>query len=171
MSATTIRPSPPPPAPPRGRLDWRQLLDWLRADGWVTPADAERVVKRFGAADSSLHALVRLGGAGLQRNGRTLDTEALTEWLAVRAKLPYLRIDPLKVDVGRVGDVMSIGYAEAKRCLPVQFGLNDVTVATSEPFDTGWVAQIESHVRKPIKLVIANPLDIARYTTEFFTLA
>jgi general secretion pathway protein E len=95
----------------------------------------------------------------------------LSEWLAVRARLPYLRIDPLKVDVGRVGDVMSIGYAEAKRCLPVQFGVNDVTIATSEPFDTGWVAQIESHVRKPIKLVVANPLDIARYTTEFFTLA
>ena len=43
--------------------------------------------------------------------------------------------------------------------------------STSEPFDTSWVAQIESHVRKPIKLVVANPLDIARYTTEFFTLA
>ncbi|MDP0971461.1 hypothetical protein Q6294_31450, partial [Klebsiella pneumoniae] len=34
-----------------------------------------------------------------------------------------------------------------------------------------WVAQIESHVRKPVKLVVANPLEIARYTTEFFTLA
>ena len=33
------------------------------------------------------------------------------------------------------------------------------------------MAQIESHARKPIKLVIANPLEIARYTTEFFTLA
>ena len=103
--------------------------------------------------------------------GKPLDVDSLSEWLALRAKLPYLRIDPLKVDVGRVGDVMSIGYAEAKRCLPVQFGLNDVTIATSEPFDIGWVAQIESHVRKPIKLVVANPLEIARYTTEFFTLA
>ena len=100
--------------------------------------------------------LVRLGHAALVRlsTGKPLDVDALSEWLAVRARLPYLRIDPLKVDVGRVGDVMSIGYAEAKRCLPVQFGLNDVTIATSEPFDTGWVAQIESHVRKPIKLVV-----------------
>ena len=57
---------------------------------------------------------------------------------------------------------MSIGYAEAKRCLPVQFGITEVTIATSEPFDTAWVAQIESHVRKPVKLVVANPLDVAR---------
>ncbi|RZL38239.1 MAG: type II/IV secretion system protein, partial [Rubrivivax sp.] len=156
-----------------GRLEWRPLLKWLLKDGLIDEAQALRTEQRLGAGDSSLHPLVRLGHASLVHlaTGKPLDVDALAEWLAVRAGMPYLRIDPLKVDVGRVGDVMSIGYAEAKRCLPVQFGLNDVTIATSEPFDTGWVAQIESHVRKPVKLVIANPLDIARYTTEFFTLA
>lgn len=172
MSATATRhPPSPPPAPPRGRLEWRQLLEWLRADGWVTPADAERVVKRFGAGDSSLHALVRLGGAGLQRNGRALDTEVLTEWLALRNKLPYLRIDPLKVDVGRVADVMSVQYAVLRKVLPVSVGATEVTVATSEPFDAGWVTEIESHLRKRVKLALANPEDIARYTTEFYSLA
>lgn len=158
---------------PEGRLEWRQLLKWLLRDGLIDEAQAIRTEQRFAAGDSALHPLVRLGHASLVQlaTGKPLDVEALSEWLAVRAGLPYLRIDPLKVDVGRVGDVMSIGYAEAKRCLPVQFGPTDVTIATSEPFDTGWVAQIESHVRKPVKLVIANPLEIARYTTEFFTLA
>ncbi len=174
-SRSTKPPASPPPAPastgPRGRLDWRQLLDWLREDGWVGAEDAERVVKRFGAGDSSLHALVRLGGAGLQRGGRALDTEALTEWLAARAKLPYLRIDPLKVDVGRVADVMSVQYALSRRLLPVLVGATEVTVATSEPFDTGWVAEIEAHVRRRIKLVLASPDDVARYTTEFYSLA
>ena len=157
--------------PPKGRLDWRQLLEWLREDAWVTPADAERVVKRFGAGDSSLHALVRLGGAGLVRNGKALDTEALTEWLAGRAQLPYLRIDPLKVDVGRVAEVMSIQYAEMRRVLPVTVGLAEVSVATSEPFDTAWVPEIESHLRRKVRLVLSNPDDIARYTTEFYSLA
>jgi general secretion pathway protein E len=160
-------------AKPDGRLEWRQLLQWLLEDGLVDPAQVQRTEQRLGAGDSALHPLVRLGHANLVRlaTGKTMDVDALSEWLALRAKLPYLRIDPLKVDVGRVGDVMSIGYAQARGCLPVQFGPNEVTIATCEPFDTGWVAQIESHVRKPIKLVVANPLDIARYTTEFFTLA
>ena len=161
------------PAPNEGRLEWRALLHWLLEDGLIDEAQRQRTEQRFAAGDSALHPLVRLGHAGLVRiaTGKPLDVEALSEWLAVRVKLPHLRIDPLKVDVGRVADVMSIGYAEAKRCLPVLFGVNDVTVATCEPFDIAWVAQIESHVRKPIKLVLANPLDIARYTTEFFTLA
>ena len=42
------------------------------------------------------------------------------QWLAGRSGLPYLRIDPLKVDVGRVADVMSISYAGRRRGLPVQ---------------------------------------------------
>ncbi|HEX2012135.1 MAG TPA: GspE/PulE family protein [Roseateles sp.] len=145
----------------------------MQEDGLIDAEQAQRMEARFAAGDSALHPLVRLGHAGLTRTGsnKPLDLDQLTEWLATRAKLPYLRIDPLKVDVGRVSDIMSVGYAEAKRCLPVQVGLTDVTIATSEPFDTSWVAQIESHTRKPIKLVVANPLEIARYTTEFFTLA
>jgi general secretion pathway protein E len=158
---------------PQGPLEWRALLGWLREDGWISADDAERVTRRFGAGASSLHALVRLGGAGLARKGsdRPLDTEALTEWLAGRAKLPYLRIDPLRADVGRVTDVMSVAYAELRRALPVVVGTSEITIATCEPFDTAWVAEIESHTRRSVRLVVANPLDVRRYTTEFYTLA
>ena len=173
-SSTAAAMTPPPAAArPEGRLEWRQLLRWMLEDGVIDEEQAKRTEQRFGAGDSSMHPLVRLGHAGLTRAGtnKPLDVDQLTEWLAARVQLPYLRIDPLKVDVGRVADIMSVGYAEAKRCLPVLVGVSDVTIATSEPFDTSWVAQIESHTRKPIKLVIASPLEIARYTTEFFTLA
>ncbi len=169
--ATVAAAAAAPAGRPRGRLDWHQLLGWLCADGLIGEDDAQRVQKRFGAGASSLHALVRLGGAGLQREGRPLDTEALTEWLAQRMKLPYLRIDPLKVDVGRVAEVMSLQYAELRKVLPVTVTADLVTVATSEPFETGWVAEIESHTRRRVRLVLANPEDIARFTTEFFSLA
>ncbi|MFO1252941.1 MAG: GspE/PulE family protein [Inhella sp.] len=139
----------------------------------IDPETASSTESRFAVGDSAMHPLVRLGRAGLPRAGtqRSLDTEALTEWLATRAKLPYLRIDPLKVEVGRVADVMNAAYAEKHRCLPVLMGLSDLTIATSEPFDVAWVPQIESHSRKTVKLVVANPQDISRFTTEFFTLA
>jgi general secretion pathway protein E len=172
MSSPPRRPDAAAP-PPRGRLAWRDLLGWLREDGLITAADAERVVQRFGAGASSLHALVRLGGAGLVRagSGTALDTEALTEWLAGRAALPYLRIDPLKADVGRVADVMSVRYAETRCALPVAYGATEVIIATGEPFDIGWLAEIEAHTRRSVRLVLANPLDVRRYTTEFYALA
>ncbi|HSC65359.1 MAG TPA: GspE/PulE family protein, partial [Caldimonas sp.] len=85
--------------------------------------------------------------------------------------IPYLRIDPLKVDVGRVADVMSIGYAERRHALPLQVGAAEVTIATCDPLDTAWVADIEAHTRKAVRLVLASPLEISRYTTEFYTLS
>jgi len=174
MSPTATKPrSAQRTAAPRGKLEWRAMLGWLREDGWIAADEVDAVVRRFGGADSSQHPLVRLGSAGLKRAGTqtVLDTEVLAQWLAQRFNLQYLRIDPLKVDVGRVADVMSVHYAEMRRVLPVKVGAAEVTIATAEPFDIAWVPEIEAHTRKTIRLVVANPADIARYTTEFFSLA
>lgn len=161
------------PAPRPGRLDWRDLIEWLLADGWIDAEAAQLTRRRFTAADSAQHPLIRLGNAGLvqQGRGRVLDAEMLTEWLAARLGLPYLRIDPLKVDVGRVTDVMSISYAERHRALPINVGAQEVTVATSEPLDRGWLPEIEAHTRRALKLVMASPTELQKYTTEFYTLA
>ena len=159
-----------------GPLDWRVLLRWLRKDGVLSEEVARATEKRFHGADSRLHPLVRIAGLGLVREkdpgkGRALDVEALTEWLAERVRMPYLRIDPLKVDVGRVAEVMSISYAERRRALPLNVGLRDVTIATCEPCDIGWVPEIEAHTGKPVKLVVASPAELQKYTTEFYSLS
>lgn len=162
-----------PGHPVRTRLEWRMLLQWLQADGVIGDADALVVAQRFGAGASKQHPLVRLAAANLthRKTGRPLDTEGLTEWLGQRAGLPYLRIDPLKADVGRVSDVMSLRYAEQHAVLPVKVAPGEVTIATCEPFDVAWVGEIESASRRTVKLVVASPLELQRYTTEFFTLA
>ena len=173
MKAATVRHD----AKPAGRLDWRALLQWLRDDEVISAMDADHTGRRFAAGHSAQHPLVRLAGANLTRmdagtgSGKVLDIEALTQWLAARCDLPYLRIDPLRVDVGRVAEIMSINYAEARHALPLNVGLTDVTIATAEPFDVAWVAEIEAHTRKAVKLVVASPIELARYTTEFYTLA
>jgi len=158
---------------PSGRLELRQLLKWMRDDGMLAPEEADKLVRRFGNSASGLHPLQRLGGASLVdvRDGRVLDTDALTRWLATRFDLPYARIDPLRVDVGRVAEVMSVAYAESRRALPINVNATEVTVATSEPFDIGWVPEIEAFVKRPVRLHLAHPDDIARYTPEFYSLA
>ena len=120
------------------------LLNWLAEDGILTPQDVDTVMQRFAAGTSAQHPLVRLASLGLKRadTGTALELEPLTEWLAQRVKLPYLRIDPLKVDVGRVADSMSAQYAERHKVLPVQVTAKEVVVATAEPFIDDWVAEV-----------------------------
>jgi len=176
MKPLTAKPAAVPTAPPiapAGKLEWRALIEWLREDGLISAEDADRTARRFAGGQSVQHPLVRIASVNLTRLGttKTLDAEALTEWLAGRVGLPYLRIDPLRVDVGRVAEIMSITYAERRRALPLTVGLNEVTIATCEPLDIGWVPEIEAHARKAVKLVLASPADLARYTTEFYTLS
>ena len=99
-------------------LVWRKVVDWLSADGVISADEAQRTIARCSQAESAQNPLVRLSNVAMARasDGRPLDIEALTEYVAQRAGLPYLRIDPLRVDVGRVADTMSATYAERHRC-------------------------------------------------------
>ena len=156
-----------------GPIDWRSLVEWLRADGVIADEEAQRTIARCSQAESAQHPLVRLASVSMRRvaDGRALDIESLTQWLAGRAGIDYLRIDPLKVDVGKIADVMSAAYAERHRVLPVQVSPTEVVVATSEPFITDWVAEVERQSRRSVRRVVASPGEIARFTAEFFALA
>ncbi len=156
-----------------GPVDWRQLVEWLRLDGVISDEEAQRTVARCAQAESAQHPLVRLASVSLRRaaDGKPLDIEALTQWLAGRAGLAYLRIDPLKVDVGKVADAIGAAYAERHKILPVVVTSTEITVATAEPFLTGWVEEVERQSRKRIRLVVASPQEIHRYTAEFYALA
>jgi len=163
----------PPAAAHQGPIDWRRLVEWARDDGLITPEEAQRTVARCAQAESVQHPLVRLASVSMRRasDARALDIETLTQWLAQRSGLEYLRIDPLKVDVGKVSDIMSAAYAERHRVLPVQVTPTEVVVATAEPFLTDWVAEVERQSRRTVRRVVASPGEIQRYTVEFFALA
>ncbi|OIN93177.1 MAG: type II secretion system protein E [Comamonadaceae bacterium CG1_02_60_18] len=177
VSTRTRTSTPPAPKPidlpPQGPLDWRMLVRWMQADGVISVVEAQRIHTRCDQAESVQHPLVRLASVGVRRasDERALDLEQLTQWLAGHVGLAYLRIDPLKVDIGKLADAMSPAYAERHRILPVQVGAHEVVVATAEPFVSDWVGEVERQLRRSVRRVLANPQDITRYTAEFFALA
>ena len=156
-----------------GPLEWRQIVDWLRADGAISLEEAQRTIARCSQAESRQHPIVRLANVAMTpaNEGKPLDAEALTEYVARHVGLPYLRIDPLRVDVGKVADTMSANYAERHKVLPVQVTSSEVVVATAEPFISDWVAEVERQSKRSVRRVMANPQEIQRYTAEFFALA
>jgi general secretion pathway protein E len=165
--------TPPPQKKLDGPLDWRTLVGWLREDGVISTEEAERTTTRCASAHSSQHPLQRLAVVGMARaaDSHVLDVETLTQWLAKRAGLDYMRIDPLKVDVGKVADVMSAAYAERHKVLPVLVSPTEVVVATAEPFVRDWVPEVERQTRRTVRLVMSSPQAINSFTGEFFALA
>ncbi len=158
---------------PNGRVTGGYVVKQLVADGLLSASDAERFRQSGGRerAGHPLCVLAEMNYRSPQADRKLLDIETLTQWLAEKARLPYFHIDPLRVDFTRVVDVMSSSYASTYSILPVAMSGNEVTIATCEPFQSGWEREIEQITKKTVKRVMSNPLDVARYTTEFYKLA
>jgi general secretion pathway protein E len=163
----------PVQAPISGRLPLAYLVRQLVADRWLSQSDSERVFA-IGDRERLGHPIAVLAEMNFRTpdaQRRLLDLESLTQWLAEKVKLPYQHIDPLRVDFTRVVDVMSSAYATGYSILPIAVKTTEIVVATCEPFLDDWVREIEQISKKTVQRVVANPVDIARYTTEFYKLA
>ncbi len=157
----------------RGKLALDETLASLVVDGYLAADDAKqvRMGARSGRSAIELHPLVLIANAKLpnQREpGRPLSLENLTEWLAGAAKLAYLKIDPMKINAAAVTQVVSHAYAQRHRILPVAATPGEVTFATCEPFEEAWAADLSHMLRRDVRRVVSNPLDINRYLQEFY---
>jgi general secretion pathway protein E len=157
----------------RGRLELEEVLASLVVDGYLTGEDAKRVRagSRSGKSAVELHPLVVVANSKVENGrepGKPLSLEALVEWLATKAALPYLKIDPMKVNVAQVTQSVSHAYAQRHRILPISASASEVVFATAEPFDAGWASDLGHMLRRDIRRVVANPIDINRYLLEFY---
>ncbi|AZD25168.1 Type II secretory pathway, ATPase PulE/Tfp pilus assembly pathway, ATPase PilB [Pseudomonas chlororaphis subsp. aurantiaca] len=156
-------------------LDLNDLLRDLVAQGFISQDSAEHALTtRRNAANSQLHPLEFLASQhldDLSRPGKRLDLESLTLWLAQQAGQPYLRIDPLKIDVAAVTPLMSYAFAQRHKILAVSIDAEAITVASAQPYVSAWEADLTHVLKLPIKRVVANPVEIQRLTVEFFRLA
>ena len=160
---------------PDRQLDLNDLLRELIAQGKVAQDSAEQCLTiRRSAVNNQQHPLEFLAAQhldDLSRPGKTLDLEYLTTWLAELAGQPYLRIDPLKIDVAAITPLMSYAFAQRHKILAVAVDSESVTIASAQPLVHSWEANLTHVLKRPIKRVVANPLDIQRFTVEFYRLA
>ena len=168
------------PAPPhRQTLTLRDICSALVESGEITQQDAEKVLTaNLGAASGAGHTpqrhpleLMAIAALTSQRDGRTLDLERLTHWLARWGGQDYYHIDPLKIDTPAIARVMSYAFAQRHGILAVEITPDEVVIASTEPFKREWESNLRQAVRKDIRRVVANPEDIRRYTVEFYQLA
>ena len=169
--------APARPVMPKA-LDLQMIFSWLLADGIVDKAgvkghfaQAQGILKVAAGAMHPLVAVAQCKLVSCQPLHRMMTLDLLTEWLATKVGLPFARIDPLKIDFTKVADVMSANYAAKFHILPLELTSDALVVATADPFQVDWEQEIAKVSRRKISLVIANPLDIAQYTSQFFTLA
>ena len=159
---------------PEHRLSVAELLGLLVSDGLVAKSEAEVLLADTRLKRQVTHPLAIIADQkwkSLLPPFRALTLEDLAEWLAGKVGLDYYHIDPLKIDFTAVTDVMSSAYATRFGILPVQVTAREVVVVTTEPYLREWEKEIQPIIKKSIRRVVANPVDVARYLVEFYNLA
>ncbi len=170
-------PAPAKSARPQ-HLDLQVIFSWLLADGVVEKTNvkaqftqAQGILKNAVGSMHPLSAVAQCKLVSALPPHRMLTLDLLCEWAAGKVNLPFIRIDPLKIDFTKVADVMSASYAARFNILPVELTTTKLVVATADPFALEWQAEIAKISRRQIELVLANPLDISQYISQFFSLA
>ncbi|WP_036300100.1 GspE/PulE family protein [Methylotenera sp. L2L1] len=159
---------------PSGRLTLGDALRILVNDGVLDKTQAEKLYKDRKLDSSNLHPLVVIGEQkwkNLKSPYNAITVEWLSSWLAGHAGLDYYHIDPLKLDFGSAAQIVSKGYAERLRIMPIAVKDGMAIIATTEPFSTDWIEDLERVLKMKVKLVFANPLEVSRYLPEMYKLA
>ncbi|WP_230656005.1 GspE/PulE family protein [Psychrobacter sp. I-STPA10] len=151
-------------------VDLRWCLDELLNDGVIDQRDYNLVMTS--RRDKDKHPLQVIADFKLSSRlltNQKLDLAWLNRWLADKADMPVVRIDPLKVDVPSITKIMAFEYARSQYILPIAISDTEVVIGTDQPFYTDWHTNI-AHIIKPktFRTVYISPAQINRFRQEFY---
>ena len=154
-------------------IDTQWCLDQLQQEGHITERD-KLLIQTTQRQREQLkwHPLQWIAHFNLkdQKNAQSTWTLArLCQWLAIKAKLPFYVIDPLKADVGALTTVMSQEFALRNKILAVEVQEDKILIGTDQPFLADWVSNLERSLQpKKIQRVLVSPDLLQRYLTEYY---
>lgn len=155
-------------------VDLPSFLKGLVSQGHITEKQSTAALSQIRPGLSRKHVIEQVADLGLDNQcepGRSLDLDTLSRCLAAMAGQDFYRIDPLKLDAARVTEVMSYAFTQHHHILAVEVKPSEVVIASAEPWITAWEANLSHVLRKPIRRVVANPVDLKRVTAELYRLS
>lgn len=155
------------------KISIADIVGMLSERGIISKTAEQQALKRFEYYQGKEHPMMVVAKEEVARqdNGEILQMENLVEILAEHTSLEYYNIDPLKLEVAKLGDIVSANYAQRYNILPISMNDTMITVATCEPYDVSWVDQVAALSKREVRRVLANPLDIERFQVEFYNLS
>ncbi len=97
-----------------------------------------------------------------------LDEETIYQALCRAWKIPYKKIDPLKLDLNLVTTTVPQGFAMKHLVLPIAINGGFLTVATPDPFNEEAFRDIAQASQLKVKTVVSTKTDIIKLINEFF---
>lgn len=100
--------------------------------------------------------------------GKTLTEDIITKALAEELQLPYVKIDPLKLDLDIVTTHIPRAFAQRHLIVPVEEKDGLLTIAIADPFDREATENLSRTTTLKIRLALASKSDILKIVREFY---
>jgi len=97
-----------------------------------------------------------------------LDEEAIYQALAKAWKIPFKKVDPVKLDLNVVTTTIPRNFALKHLVLPIAISEGRLTVATANPFNTEVLEDIARASKLEVNVVVSTRTDILKLIHEFF---
>ena len=157
-------------------LDLPSVLEELVEEGLVTQRQAEDIlIAPRTKKELNMHPLEIIAARDhdiANEPGKKLDLDVLTNRLARQSGQERKYVDPLKINVNAVTEVMSYAFAQRHNILALAVTDDEVVIASAQPYMRNWEGMLTQTLRgRLITRVVANPADISRYQLEFYTVA
>jgi general secretion pathway protein E len=101
-------------------------------------------------------------------SGRPLNEDAITEAIALTVGMPYLKIDPLKLDLDVVTTHIPRPFALRNLIVAVAQDAGSITVAVADPFNKVVIDELASARRLEVRRVLSSKSDILKILREFY---
>ncbi|WP_300463343.1 GspE/PulE family protein [Desulfobacula sp.] len=100
--------------------------------------------------------------------GKIMDEDLIYQTLAKAWKVPYKKIDPLKLELSLVTGTISKSFAAKYLLLPLMVEEGKLIVATPDPFNYEAIKDIEMVSKLKVKTVVSSKSDVEKLINEFF---
>jgi len=97
-----------------------------------------------------------------------LDEETIYQALALEWKIPFYKLDPLKLDLNVVTNSITRSFAMKHLVLPVEINDGILTVATPNPFNLEVLDDIASATKMRVQMAVSPKSDVIKLINEFF---
>ena len=124
--------------------------------------------KRGASVGDGVHPAEVVVSMGLGQGGDErypLTERIVMQALAQHFGVPFVDLDPLKIDAKLAPQLLSRPFARRHGALIIAADDRTVTVAVSDPLDHSLVDDLQTHVRREPRFVLSRPTEIQRPTS------
>ncbi|HEY2324675.1 MAG TPA: GspE/PulE family protein [Thermoanaerobaculia bacterium] len=138
--------------------DRQQARALSRTKAGTSRADADET--------SSIKVLIGMNLTDASGTGTRIDDFLLARLIAEDARLPFFKIDPLKLDVAMIESKMSRPFARRNRMVPVAVRDGKLVVSVVNPFQNDAIDSYRALAKQDLDLVVSSESDVMGVINE-----